>query len=73
MLRRPEHGAARARAFTGAFLRPFGPTVASTPIFVDEVERLGRAPAPSALTVPPALRGLRSLLEPLARRAARSA
>jgi hypothetical protein len=71
-LRQPASGVQRARAFTAAFLRPFGHQVAATPLFVDEIERLGRSdPAPTAVNSF-ALRCVRYLLEPLARRAARA-
>jgi hypothetical protein len=71
-LRQPASGVQRARAFTAAFLRPFGHQVAATPLFVDEIERLGRSdPEPTAVNSF-ALRWVRYLLEPLARRAARA-
>ena len=71
-LRQPVRGAERARAFTLAFVRPFGLAVAATPLFVDEVERLGRAEPPRPWAAPLHVRWLRPLLDPLARRAART-
>jgi hypothetical protein len=71
-LRRPDLGVRRARAFTAAFLRPFGHRGAATPRFVDEIERLGGSDAAPTPRHSSALRWVRFLLEPLARRAARA-
>jgi hypothetical protein len=51
-LRDPEAAHAEARRFIGSFIRPHGIDVPATPIFVDTVERLGSAPAPSPQRAP---------------------
>jgi hypothetical protein len=71
-LRNGDEWGARTDAFVREFLRPFGLDVQSTPIFVDEVERLARTPAPRPWRTPVPLLALRPLLSPLATRAART-
>jgi hypothetical protein len=51
-LRDPEGAHAEARRFIGSFIRPHGIDRPATPIFVDAVERLGAASAPSPQHAP---------------------
>ena len=62
---------ARTKAFVAHFVRPHGLDVPATPLFVDEIERLVAAAAPSPQRTPAPLLPLRPLLAPLATRAAR--
>jgi hypothetical protein len=68
-----DDGAARADAFVREFVRPRGLDVVATPLFVDEIERLAAAAPPRPERTPVSLRPLRTLLAPLASRAARYA
>ena len=51
-LKDPEGARAETRRFIGSFIRPGGIDRPATPIFVDAVERLAAAPAPSPQTAP---------------------
>jgi hypothetical protein len=68
-----DDGRARAEAFVAEFVRPLGPDVPATPVFVDELERLVASAAPRPKRTPAPLLPLRPLLSPLARRSARFA
>jgi hypothetical protein len=59
--------------FIREFVRPHGLDVPATPIFVDELERLGGLARPAPRRTPRSLLPLRPVLKPLARRAARHA
>jgi hypothetical protein len=69
-----EDGAAeRASRFVSEFVRPLGPDVPATPIFVDEVEKLAALGPSEPLRTPRTLLPLRPVLAPLATRSARYA
>ena len=51
-LRDPEAARAETERFVAAFIRPHGLNRPATPIFVDTIERLAKAPAPLPQSVP---------------------
>jgi len=68
----PDGAARGAEAFVREFVRPHGLDVPATPIFAREVERLAELARPAPRRTPLPLLPLRSVLKPLARRAARA-
>jgi hypothetical protein len=67
----PQGAARAAEGFVREFVRPHGLDVPATPIFVNELERLGALARPQPKRTPLPLLPLRPVLKPLARRAAR--